>query len=62
MFRGAKVLWRSSDDIREMMIRFFTEKGVLPTVPQGNWRVEPEEAHQELRREAKQAADHPTLR
>jgi 2',3'-cyclic-nucleotide 2'-phosphodiesterase/3'-nucleotidase len=62
MFLGAKVLWRSSEDIREMMIRFFTEKGVLPTAPQGNWRVMPEEAHQELRREATDQAAHPILR
>jgi 2',3'-cyclic-nucleotide 2'-phosphodiesterase / 3'-nucleotidase len=62
MFRGAKVVWRSTEDIREMMIQFFTDKGELPTAPDGNWRVTPEEAHQELRREAKQEADHPTLR
>ena len=62
MFRGAKVVWRSTEDIREMMIQFFTEKRELPTMPSGNWRVIPEEAHQELRREAEQEAEHPTLR
>jgi 2',3'-cyclic-nucleotide 2'-phosphodiesterase/3'-nucleotidase len=62
MFHGAKVVWRSTEDIREMMIQFFTEKHELPTMPSCNWRVIPEEAHQELRREAKQEAEHPTLR
>jgi 2',3'-cyclic-nucleotide 2'-phosphodiesterase/3'-nucleotidase len=62
MFRGAKVLWRSTEDIREMMIQFFTDKGELPAAPDGNWRVSPEEAQQELRREAKQESDHPVLR
>jgi hypothetical protein len=45
-----------------MMIQFFTDKGELPAAPDGNWRVTPEEAHQELRREAKQEAGHPALR
>lgn len=62
MFHGAKVVWRSTEDIREMMIQFFTAKGLLPTAAAGNWRVTPEEAHQELRREAEQEAAHPTLR
>ena len=62
MFVEAKVLWRSSEDIRDMMIRFFTEKGVLPAAPQDNWRVTPEAAHQELRREATEQAAHPILR
>ncbi len=62
MFRGAKVVWRSTEDIREMMIQFFTAKGALPIAPDGNWRMTPEEAHQELRREAEQEAAHPTLR
>jgi 2',3'-cyclic-nucleotide 2'-phosphodiesterase/3'-nucleotidase len=62
MFRGAKVLWRSSEDIREMMIRFFTEQGALPATADGNWRVIPEQAHEELRREAIQEAEHPSLR
>jgi 2',3'-cyclic-nucleotide 2'-phosphodiesterase/3'-nucleotidase len=61
MFRGAKVLWRSSEDIREMMIQFYTNKGELPAAPDLNWHVTPEEAHQELRREA-QEAGHPALR
>ncbi len=52
MFKDAKVVWRSSEEIRDMVIRFYTEKGELPAAPDGNWRVLPEEAHQELRREA----------
>jgi 2',3'-cyclic-nucleotide 2'-phosphodiesterase/3'-nucleotidase len=62
MFRGLKVLWRSSEDIREMMIRFYTARGNLPVSADGNWRVLPEEAHQELRREAQRETSQSSLR
>lgn len=52
VFKDAKILWRSSEEIRDMMIRYYTEKGELPAAPDENWRVLPEAAHQELRREA----------
>jgi 2',3'-cyclic-nucleotide 2'-phosphodiesterase/3'-nucleotidase len=54
MFRSAKVVWRSSDEVREMMIRYFSEKGSIPTEPDHNWRVVPEAAREELLREARQ--------
>jgi 2',3'-cyclic-nucleotide 2'-phosphodiesterase/3'-nucleotidase len=52
MFAGAKVLWRSGDDIRELMIRYYTERGRLPAAPDGNWRIVPAAAANELEREA----------
>ena len=39
MFRGAKILWRSSDDVRELMIRYYTERKVIPTEATHNWRL-----------------------
>jgi 2',3'-cyclic-nucleotide 2'-phosphodiesterase/3'-nucleotidase len=39
MFRGAKILWRSGDDIRELLIRYYTERKVIPTEATNNWRV-----------------------
>jgi 2',3'-cyclic-nucleotide 2'-phosphodiesterase/3'-nucleotidase len=52
MFRGAKIVWRSQEEIRDMIVRYFTEKKALPVEPRNNWRVIPEEARQELEREA----------
>jgi 2',3'-cyclic-nucleotide 2'-phosphodiesterase/3'-nucleotidase len=52
MFRGAKVVWRSSEEIREMMVRYFSSKGSLPVRADDNWRVLPPEAAATLEREA----------
>jgi 2',3'-cyclic-nucleotide 2'-phosphodiesterase/3'-nucleotidase len=55
MFRGAKVLWQSTQDVRDLMIEYFSQKGKLPSRPDGNWRVVPEAAVETLRKET--AAD-----
>lgn len=52
MFRGAKIVWRSFDDIRELMVRYYTERKKLPLEADGNWRIVPPEAEAALRREA----------
>ena len=52
MFKGAKLLWRSYDDIRELIIRYYSEHE-LPTAADGNWRVVPESAHSTLMREVR---------
>ena len=52
MFRGAKVLWRSPEEIRDLVIRYYSEHKQLPSRPDNNWRVVPEAARQELRAEA----------
>lgn len=52
MFRGANVLWRSTEEIRDMMIDYYTSKKALPTAPDNNWRVEPESARVALEHEA----------
>jgi 2',3'-cyclic-nucleotide 2'-phosphodiesterase/3'-nucleotidase len=51
MFRGAPVLWRSSQEIRELMIEYYTERKTFPSAPDNNWRVVPEQARDTLRRE-----------
>jgi 2',3'-cyclic-nucleotide 2'-phosphodiesterase/3'-nucleotidase len=56
MFRGTKVLWRSYEDIRELIIRYYSEHA-LPAAPDRNWRVVPESAHRVLEQEA--AAERP---
>jgi 2',3'-cyclic-nucleotide 2'-phosphodiesterase/3'-nucleotidase len=52
MFRGAKVLWRSTDEIRDMIVQYYIDRKVLPETADHNWKVVPEPAAQELRREA----------
>ena len=55
MFRDARVLWRSTAEIRDMMVDYYSEKKSLPAAPDDNWRVVPEAARIALEREA--AAD-----
>jgi 2',3'-cyclic-nucleotide 2'-phosphodiesterase/3'-nucleotidase len=39
MFRGAKVVWRSSEGIRELVIRYYTERRSIPDEAMGNWKI-----------------------
>ncbi len=52
MFRNAKILWKSSRDIRSLIIEYFTERKQLPARADHNWRVLPPAAQSELRKEA----------
>jgi 2',3'-cyclic-nucleotide 2'-phosphodiesterase/3'-nucleotidase len=52
MFRNAKIVWRSSEDLRALIVRYYTEKGQLPSQPDGNWRVQPEGARRRLKASA----------
>jgi len=52
MYRGAKVVWRSPEEIRDLVIDYYSQHKQLPSQPDNNWRVVPEAARQELRREA----------
>ena len=38
LFRGAKVLWRSTEDIRELAIGYYTERKAIPVEAMGNWK------------------------
>ena len=62
MLSGTKVVWRSSEEVREMIIRYYTARGALKPSATGNWSVIPEEAHQELVREAMEEAARPRLK
>ena len=59
MFRNANVVWRSGEEIREMIIRYYTAKKRLPAAGDGNWRIVPREAEAELLKKA--AAGAPQL-
>jgi 2',3'-cyclic-nucleotide 2'-phosphodiesterase/3'-nucleotidase len=52
MFRGAKIVWRSPDEIRDLMIQYYSEHKTLPAQPDNNWRVIPEAALHTLEHEA----------
>lgn len=52
MFRGAKIVWRSPDEIRDLVIQYYSQRGTLPAQPNNNWRVVPETAFHTLEREA----------
>jgi 2',3'-cyclic-nucleotide 2'-phosphodiesterase/3'-nucleotidase len=52
MFRGAKILWRSPDEIRDLVIQYYSQRKTLPAQPDNNWRVVPEAAVRTLEQEA----------
>jgi 2',3'-cyclic-nucleotide 2'-phosphodiesterase / 3'-nucleotidase len=51
MFRGAKILWRSPEEIRDLLIGYYSDHK-LPAKPDDNWRVVPDAALKTLRAEA----------
>jgi 2',3'-cyclic-nucleotide 2'-phosphodiesterase / 3'-nucleotidase len=52
MFRDATIVWRSPDEIRDLVIQYYSEHKTLPSHPDNNWRVVPEAALRTLEREA----------
>jgi 2',3'-cyclic-nucleotide 2'-phosphodiesterase / 3'-nucleotidase len=41
MFRGAKILWRSGQDIRQLLIDYYTQTGQIPATATNNWHILP---------------------
>lgn len=41
MYKGAPVVYRSSDEIREMIIDWVERNKIIPTTPTNNWRIVP---------------------
>jgi 2',3'-cyclic-nucleotide 2'-phosphodiesterase/3'-nucleotidase len=52
MYRGAKIVWRSPDEIRDLVIQYYSEHKTLPAQPDNNWRVVPDAALRTLQQEA----------
>jgi 2',3'-cyclic-nucleotide 2'-phosphodiesterase/3'-nucleotidase len=52
MFHDAKVVWRSPDEIRDLLIRYYTEHKQFPAAADNNWLIVPESARDEVRKEA----------
>ena len=59
MFKAGKIIWHSQEEIREMIVRFYSESGTLPAEATGNWKVLPEAAHRTLERQAQEFARRP---
>lgn len=52
MFRSSPVVWRSTEEIRDLIIDYYTERKTLPDKALGTWKVLPEAAATELLHEA----------
>lgn len=61
MFQGAKVVWRSNEEIRDMIVRYYIAREQFPGEPDHNWKIVPEAAAAELRREAERSARQPSM-
>jgi 2',3'-cyclic-nucleotide 2'-phosphodiesterase/3'-nucleotidase len=48
MFKDAKILWQSSEAIRDLLVEYFTTRKFLPEKPDNNWRIVPEAARARL--------------
>jgi 2',3'-cyclic-nucleotide 2'-phosphodiesterase/3'-nucleotidase len=51
-FKGCPIVYRSSEEIRDLLIAHLTRTGVVPAAANGNWHIEPVEAVEAMRREA----------
>src|SRR6185312_14336525 len=52
MFPQAKIVWRSTDEIRDLIIEYYTGHQTLPAKAAENWKIVPDSAARELVREA----------
>lgn len=56
MLRDARVLWKSGEEIRSLIVEYYTQHKMLPAKADGNWRVVPEAARKRLEAEAREEA------
>jgi 2',3'-cyclic-nucleotide 2'-phosphodiesterase (5'-nucleotidase family) len=52
VFKGLPIVYRSPEEIRDLIIEHLTRTHVVPTITDHNWRIEPPEAVEALRRAA----------
>lgn len=52
MFWDASIVWRSHDEIRDMIVEYYTRRGHLPSRPDHNWSIAPVNARPAPGREA----------
>jgi 2',3'-cyclic-nucleotide 2'-phosphodiesterase/3'-nucleotidase len=52
MFANARIVWRGQEEIRDMIVHYYTDKKTLPAKPDNNWRLLPDEARITLEKDA----------
>ncbi len=53
VFKDLPIVYRSSLEVRELLLDYVTRTGVIPTTADGNWHIEPKEALDAILAEAK---------
>jgi 2',3'-cyclic-nucleotide 2'-phosphodiesterase/3'-nucleotidase len=48
VFKGLPIVYRSPEEVRELIIDYVSKTGTIPTTSDGNWRILPREAAQAL--------------
>ena len=61
MFAHAKIIWRSTEGIRDLMVHYYTNQRILPSKSDDNWHILPDEARRTLARQAQAEATHVSL-
>lgn len=54
VFQGLPIVYRSAQEIRELLIEYVTQTGTIPAAADGNWKIVPAEAQQAIVREARE--------
>ena len=52
VYKGLPIVYRSTEEIRDLIIEHLARTRVIPTTSDHNWRIEPQEAVEALRRAA----------
>jgi len=52
MYKGLRIVYRSTEEIRDLIIEHLTRTRAVPTTTDHNWHIEPPEALEALRRAA----------
>jgi 2',3'-cyclic-nucleotide 2'-phosphodiesterase/3'-nucleotidase len=51
-FKGLPIVYRSTEEIRDLIIEYLTRTAVIPITVSNNWHIEPKDAVEALRRAA----------
>jgi 2',3'-cyclic-nucleotide 2'-phosphodiesterase/3'-nucleotidase len=54
VMKGLPILYRSSQEIRELIIEYAARTRAIPTTADGNWQIVPHEALEAILREARE--------
>ncbi len=60
VFTSVPIVYRSSEEVRDLLIEYVTRTKTIPTTADGNWHIEPKEALDAILEEAKRQEARPT--